>query len=65
MASRAACAAVPLAALQNFTWVASAMQRAPAAMRAVEMARYASLRAPLMLFFRTTTERSTRSKTLC
>ena len=63
MASRVCCCA-SVAALQNFTWAASAMQRAPAAIQAVELACYASFRAPLMLFF-AATERSTRSKTLC
>ena len=37
--------------MQNFTWAASAMQRAFAAIPAVELAYYASLAAMLMLFF--------------
>jgi len=49
MASRVCCCA-SVAALQNFTWAASAMQRALAAIEAVEMACYASLRAPLCCF---------------
>ena len=51
MASGAVCCCASVAALQNFTWAASAMQRALAAIQAGEMACYASLNAPLMLFF--------------
>ena len=62
MASRAP-RVLLLAALQNFTWAALAMQRALAAIQAVDLACYASLRAPLMLFF--ALRRGPRVRRLC
>ena len=58
--SGAACAGCASGCRANFAWAASAMQRALAAIRAIEMACYASLGGRVMLFF----ARRVESKTL-